>query len=219
MALLQSTLSVTISHSCISRQQTAAHTFPCSTGQQGQQGPPAQHWQRHSTSSKDSNHGACISSGSSAWRRTAASSSNTVPANLPAAASCPALWRSRWAGLARSPAARCVENSPGRACSWHGVQLHSPHSCTSTHAGGPPAHQPAYGAPAPASSASAGMSSVVGAKLQKIVSVNQLGAFYPPDRLQAVTARVTQSVDFHALAARCGPRVLPQGNAYMPVAA
>jgi hypothetical protein len=46
------------------------------------------------------------------------------------------------------------------------------------------------------------MQSVVAAKLAKIVSVNQLGAFYPPDRLQAVTARVTQSVDFHALAAR-----------------
>lgn len=57
-----------------------------------------------------------------------------------------------------------------------------------------------YGGP-PASS-SAGMSSVVAAKLAKIVSVNQLGAFYPPDRLQAVTARVIQSVDFHSLAAR-----------------
>lgn len=65
-----------------------------------------------------------------------------------------------------------------------------------------PQGQPYGSAPAAAPS-SAGMASVVAAKLAKIVAVNQLGAFYPPDKLQAVTARVTRSVDFHALAARC----------------
>jgi hypothetical protein len=47
------------------------------------------------------------------------------------------------------------------------------------------------------------MASVVGIKLAKIVAANQLQAFYPADRLAALTARVTQTVDFHALAARC----------------
>lgn len=47
-----------------------------------------------------------------------------------------------------------------------------------------------------------GMASVVGAKLSKIVAANQLQAFYPPDKLAGVTARITQRVDFHALAAR-----------------
>jgi hypothetical protein len=47
------------------------------------------------------------------------------------------------------------------------------------------------------------MASVVGAKLAKIVAVNQLQAFYPKDKLDALTARIVQRVDFHALAARC----------------
>eukprot|EP00878_Enallax_costatus_P001729 GHUV01001885.1.p1 GENE.GHUV01001885.1~~GHUV01001885.1.p1 ORF type:complete len:469 (+),score=162.03 GHUV01001885.1:143-1549(+) len=47
-----------------------------------------------------------------------------------------------------------------------------------------------------------GMSSVVAAKLQKIVAANQLQHFYSPGRLQDVTSRITQRVDFHALAAR-----------------
>jgi len=47
------------------------------------------------------------------------------------------------------------------------------------------------------------MFSVVSAKLSKIAAANQLSAFYPPDKLQAVAARLVQSVDFHALAARC----------------
>jgi len=46
------------------------------------------------------------------------------------------------------------------------------------------------------------MHSVVAAKLSKIAAVNQLSAFYPPDKLQAVATRVAQTVDFHALAAR-----------------
>lgn len=49
---------------------------------------------------------------------------------------------------------------------------------------------------------SAGMASVVAAKLAKIVAANQLQAFYPPDKLAALTARVMQRVDFHSLAAR-----------------
>lgn len=53
-----------------------------------------------------------------------------------------------------------------------------------------------------------GMASVVAAKLAKIVATNQLQAFYPPERLQAITAKVTQTVDFHALAARCTPAAL-----------
>jgi hypothetical protein len=48
------------------------------------------------------------------------------------------------------------------------------------------------------------MASVVGAKLAKIVAANQLQAFYPPDKLAALTVRVSQRVDFHALAARWG---------------
>lgn len=47
-----------------------------------------------------------------------------------------------------------------------------------------------------------GMASVVAAKLAKIVAANQLQAFYPPDKLAALTARVMQRVDFHSLAAR-----------------
>lgn len=46
----------------------------------------------------------------------------------------------------------------------------------------------------------AGMASVIAAKLHKIVSANQLQHFYTPERLQAVTTRVLQRVDFHALA-------------------
>jgi hypothetical protein len=51
--------------------------------------------------------------------------------------------------------------------------------------------------------AAAGMASVVGAKLASIVAANQLQAFYPQDKLAALTARIVQRVDFHALAARC----------------
>ena len=63
---------------------------------------------------------------------------------------------------------------------------------------GTPAAPAQYGA-AP----QAGMGSVIAAKLAKIVAANQLQAFYPPDKLQAVAARVSGAVDFHALAARC----------------
>lgn len=75
--------------------------------------------------------------------------------------------------------------------------------------GGPPAYgapQPAYGAPPQYSAVPPqqqhNMASVVAAKLNKIVQANQLGAFYPPAKLQAVVDRLTRTVDFHALATR-----------------
>lgn len=55
---------------------------------------------------------------------------------------------------------------------------------------------------APGDAGQAGLAQVVGAKLQKIVTHNQLQHFYPPQRLQAVVNSVVQRVDFDALAAR-----------------
>jgi hypothetical protein len=49
------------------------------------------------------------------------------------------------------------------------------------------------------------MASVVGIKLAKIVAANQLQAFYPDDKLAALTTRVAQNVDFRALAERWVP--------------
>jgi hypothetical protein len=55
---------------------------------------------------------------------------------------------------------------------------------------------------APCGAGQAGLAQVVAAKLQKIVTHNQLQHFYPPQRLQAVINSVVQRVDFDALAAR-----------------
>jgi hypothetical protein len=55
---------------------------------------------------------------------------------------------------------------------------------------------------APGDAGQAGLAQVVGAKLQKIVTHNQLQHFYPPQRLQAVVNSMVQRVDFDALAAR-----------------
>lgn len=48
----------------------------------------------------------------------------------------------------------------------------------------------------------AGEAGAIQAKLQQIVQMNQLQRFYPPQAIQALAQRISQTVDFNQLAAK-----------------